>query len=607
MHLCMCPGALQKATMSDLHFKKDGTLDMRYSSSRQAMSSGYGFSSSSSSGFSGSSYSPCSSSSGSGLHYKKDGSLDMRYSSSKQAATSGLGSGGYGSASSASSGNASGLHYKKDGTLDMRYSSSKQAAGLADNFGQMGINSPSSDLHYKKDGSLDMRYQSSKEVTRGANSGSKSAVAQSYRIPDYVPKKKDGTPDMRTRAAKDWVAGEASACRTDALPAWVPRKKDGTVNLTTAIGRAFAGCGSNAEHRREDYWRRRNADELFRRLVDAQRQRSVPDIEPTPIMSTPKLHDEYRGQSGFAGDSKKTMPDSISQIDYRSIDIKADESSELGRGSFGVVLKGKWKGIDVAVKKLHLDKLTKKENDLFRKEIIILANLGKHPNLVGLYGYCVSPPCIVMELVQRGSLSDLLHYCDDPEVEAKMTDGRIKKNLIVGIINGMEQLHASGVVHRDLKPQNVLVTTDFVAKITDFGLSTLRGKTSSTVASGQLGQDVEETVKVGGTAGYMAPELLESTSPPDYSSDVYSFGVILNEIICEEEPYSDQYANFAGRGPFGAANYAKQGKRPTINPSTPPAVKELIKKCWAAEPRARPSFTELLCDIRPITIPNAIN
>ena len=538
MHLCMCPGALQKATMSDLHFKKDGTLDMRYSSSRKAMSSGYGFSSSSDSGFSGSSYSPCSSSSGSGLHYKKDGSLDMRYSSSKQAAASGFESGGYGSASSASSGNASGLHYKKDGTLDMRYSSSKQAAGLADNLSRMGISSPSSDLHYKKDGSLDMRYRSSKEVTCGTSSGSKPTVAhKSYRIPDYVPKKKDGTPDMRTRAAKNWVAGVASACGTDALPAWVPRKKDGTVNLKTAIGRAFAGCGSNAGRHREDYWSSRIADALFRRLVEAQRQRSVPDIEPTPIMSTPKLRDEYRGLYAFAGDSKTTMPDSISQIDRRSIDIKADESSELGRGFFGVVLKGKWKGIDVAVKKLHLDKLTKKENDLFRKEIIILANLGKHPNLNRLYGYCVSPPCIVMELVQRGSLSYLLHYCDDPEVEAKMTDGRIKKNLIVGIINGMEQLHASGVVHRDLKPQNVLVTTDFVAKITDFGLSTLRGKTSSTVASGQLGQDVEETVKVGGTAGYMAPELLESTSPPDYSSDVYSFGVILNEIICEEEPY----------------------------------------------------------------------
>jgi len=129
------------------------------------------------------------------------------------------------------------------------------------------------------------------------------------------------------------------------------------------------------------------------------------------------------------------------------------------------------------------------------------------------------------------------------------------------------------------------------------------------VASRQLGEDDEERVSVAGTAGYMAPELLDSTKPPDYSSDVFSFGVILNEVICEEEPYFDQYANFAGRGPFGAANYAKQGKRPTVSQKTPPAVKSLIERCWAAEPRSRPTFEELLSAIVPsaFIIPNSIN
>ena len=583
--------------MSGLHYKKDGSLDMRYSSSRQAMSSGggYGSSSSSFSGYSGPSYSSYSPSSSGGLHCKKDRSLDMRYSSSKQAAASGAGS-GYGSASSYSSGH----HYKKDGSLDMRYNSSKQAAGLADDFNQMSVTKPSSGLHYKKD----MRYRSSKEEVHGTSSGFK--PVKSYRIPDSVPKKKDGTPDMRTRAAKDWVAGEASAHMTSDLPAWVPRKKDGSVNLSTAVGRAFASHGSHRGQQREDYWHSRIADDLFRDLVVAQRQRSVPAPEPTPILMTPFLHDECRGQSG---DSETTMPDSIFHIDYDSLEITADKSTELGRGSFGVVLKGKWSGVNVAVKKLHLDKLTKKEKESFRKEIVILANLGMHPNLVKMYGYCVNPPCIIMELVQRGSLSYLLHYCEDPEVEAKMTDGRIKKNIIIGVVNGMRQLHASQIVHGDLKPQNVLVTTDYVAKITDFGLSRLRGKTSSSVASREFGEDDEEKVNVAGTSGYMAPELLDSTSPPDYSSDVFSFGVILNEVICEEEPYSDQYANFAGRGPFGAANYAKQGKRPTISNHTPPAVKRLIERCWTVDPTARPSFEELLSSIIPdaFKIPNLVN
>ena len=588
---------------SVLHYKKDGSLDMRYTSSREAMSSGgkYGSSSSGYSRFSGPSYSSHSASSGSGLHYKKDGSLDMRYSSSKQAAASGVGS-GYGSASSYSSGGASGIHYKKDGTLDTRYSSSKKAASLSANFNQM------KDLHYKKGGSPDMRNRSSKQEVHGISSGSKPAVQQKfYGIPLYVPKKKDGTPDMRTTVAKNWVASEASACMTTALPAWVPRKKDGSVDLGTAIGRAFANHGSPKVQQREQYWHSRLADDLFYRLVQSQRQISVPALEPTPVRETPFLYDECCGR--FSEDFEASIPDSIPHIDYCNLTISADESSELGRGSFGVVLKGKWNGIDLAVKKLHMDKLTKKEKNAFRKEVVILANLGSHPNLVKLYGYCLNSPCIVMELVPRGSLSYLLHYCEDPEVEAKMTDGRIKKNLVIGIVDGMRQLHASQIVHGDLKPQNVLVTTDYMAKITDFGLSRLQGKTSSTVASRQLGENDEEIASVAGTAGYMAPELLDSTAPPDYSSDVFSFGVILNEVICEEEPYSDQYANFAGRGPFGAANYAKQGKRPTISYSTPPVVKRLIEKCWAAEPRARPSFEELLDLIIPATfkIPDSIN
>jgi mitogen-activated protein kinase kinase kinase 7 len=291
------------------------------------------------------------------------------------------------------------------------------------------------------------------------------------------------------------------------------------------------------------------------------------------------------------------LPENIPQIEYSSLvfDSTGEKGGEIGRGSFGIVLRAKWRGMDVAVKKLHLDQLSKKEKESFRKELMILANLGVHRNLVRLHGYCLNPPCIVMELISLGSLTHLLHYNEDPAVEAKMTDGRIKKNLVFGIADGMRQLHAAKIIHCDLKPQNVLVSDDYDAKITDFGLSALRSKTSSTVATKNFGDnDGEASVVGGGTAGYMAPELLDSTSPPDFSSDVYSFGILLNEVIMEEEPYSDQYANFTGRGVFGAANYAKQGKRPTVSQKTPKIVEDLITKCWAADPTSRPTFEEII-------------
>jgi tRNA A-37 threonylcarbamoyl transferase component Bud32 len=602
---------------SNLHHKKDGSLDMRYASSKQAVATlgGYGgYSGGSTSGYSAS-HSPAATA----LHYKKDGTPDMRYSSSKQAAAapSGVSSGNSGS---------SGLHYKKDGSLDMRYSSSKQAVGS-------GV-TVAPDLHFKKDGSLDMRYGSSRAaagLTAAVNkmqlsyssSRARSQTGPQYRdIPDYVPKKKDGTPDMRTRAAKDWVASQAAQSLGSGIPNWVPKKKDGSVNMQTAVGRAYAeAIPDSTVSKREDYWISRMNDDIFSELVQYQRQQYVAPATPQPIVQMDMPYDSYRSYTRSTPSSSyvdatfdtglaSLLPENIPQIEYSSLvfDSTGEKGGEIGRGSFGIVLRAKWRGMDVAVKKLHLDQLSKKEKESFRKELMILANLGVHRNLVRLHGYCLNPPCIVMELISLGSLTHLLHYSEDPAVEAKMTDGRIKKNLVFGIADGMRQLHAAKIIHCDLKPQNVLVSDDYDAKITDFGLSALRGKISSTVASKNFDDNDGEAFMVGGTAGYMAPELLDSTSPPDFSSDVYSFGIVLNEVIMEEEPYSDQYANFAGRGPFGAANYAKQGKRPTVSQKTPKIVENLIRSCWAADPTSRPTFEEIVnvIDNPNFTIPDSM-
>jgi serine/threonine protein kinase len=159
----------------------------------------------------------------------------------------------------------------------------------------------------------------------------------------------------------------------------------------------------------------------------------------------------------------------------------------------------------------------------------------------------------------------------------------------------MAQLHACSVVHGDLKPQNILISKDYIAKVTDFGFATLRGKTSSSIASSIVSND---DTAVCGTAAYMAPELLQSSSPPENSSDVYSFGVMLNEMIQEEEPYSDQFQNFAGRGPFGAVNYAKLGNRPRINATTPTFLKDFIEKCWNRDPDSRPTFEKIFKDLK---------
>ncbi|CAF1228430.1 unnamed protein product [Rotaria sordida] len=543
------------------------------------------------------------------LHYKKDGTFDMRFNSSRAAMSSGFRMSHFGYSEGVSySPMPAELHYKKDRTLDMRYNSSKALATSC----HVSRPATSSQLHYKKDSTLDMRYTSSKNVMTSSKSG---YTYSGHDMPRNIPVTKAGIPDMRTTAAKEWVK-EQARMRMNDIPSWIPRTKDNSLDLTKAVTQEYLKCKDTTStnyvpDQRLAYYCQKLEDMLFRKLIeDARREHvNMPEYEILP--ETSEIQRQFSSRSIRSSircddddyDIRSEIPELVTLINYR--DLKINSEDKLGQGSFGIVYKGIWKNQTVAVKQLHLNKLTRQENNPFVKEIKIMSKLGKHPNLVYLHGYTLDPLCLVMEYVELGSLNYLLHYCEDSEIEAKITDGRIKKKLILGIILGMIQLHAVNIVHGDLKPQNVLVSRDYTAKVTDFGLATLRAKTSSSIASSMTPDD---GATICGTAGYMAPELLSSTKPPEYSSDVYSFGILLNEVIQEEEPYLDQYHNFAGRGAFGAANYAQSGKRPNIKSGTPPFLNNLIEKCWHAYAQGRPSFKQIYQDLKPdhIKFPNSI-
>ncbi|KAL3665331.1 hypothetical protein V7S43_009371 [Phytophthora oleae] len=166
-------------------------------------------------------------------------------------------------------------------------------------------------------------------------------------------------------------------------------------------------------------------------------------------------------------------------------------------------------------------------------------------------------------------------------MEAKMTDGRIKLNILLGIAYSMAQLDECNVTHGDLKPQNVLITDDFHAKIADFGLATFRAKAASTPSSHKLsgsnGDGDEDKGIVGGTAAYMAPELLISSALANEKTDVYAFGVLMNEVLHEDELYSQSLRYFVGKGAYAATLYAKDGNRPQIrDKKVTPALKRII-------------------------------
>lgn len=488
-----------------MHYKKDGSLDMRYSSSRAAVASNSGSYSRSGSGAPSQtasrpqnvfSFPSAPSASSAGLHYKKDGTLDMRYSSSQNAARASVAPApSFRPPVAAAPAPAGTLHYKKDGTLDMRYSSSQAATGVATSAAHAstparpttGQPASSSQLHFKKDGSLDMRYASSKAIAASSVSGRPSTDGLHY--------KKDGTLDMRYTSSKTVE---------------LQRRMESMQVAGDAGGGASSGAGGVDDHQsaREAYYRNlAEQNEEYRRLVQELSQRPVA-CEPTEVLPSSKDVAAYLKEYGLSTAEPATtpssttglsqapntvsegeearmrsvtsaLPSSICQLAKSELETAIAGHEELGKGAFGMVYKGRWRAQDVAVKVLYVSQLQRNEKGAFEKELIILGHLGTHVNLVQLVGYCTETPAFVMELVALGSLHHNLYYNNDETVTATLSTSGTKKKLLVGILSGLIQLHHVGIVHGDLKPHNVLLTQDFVAKITDFGLSRLRAKASS--------------------------------------------------------------------------------------------------------------------------------
>lgn len=196
---------------------------------------------------------------------------------------------------------------------------------------------------------------------------------------------------------------------------------------------------------------------------------------------------------------------------------------ELGHGSFGVVHSGIFNDGKCAVKVLMLPKMTEKEEAEFKNEVALMARPPHHANIVQLFGYCVQPYAIVMELMPEGTLGDLIRSGCDISWQQRYT--------IAGDITaGLKHLHGNGIVHRDLKSLNVLLRKEgdtFCAKLTDFGLASVKDLTKSTTK-------VEGSM---GTPAWMAPEIF--IVPPKYSkkSDIYAYGMVMWEIGAKSMPY----------------------------------------------------------------------
>ncbi|KAL0699560.1 hypothetical protein Bca4012_055682 [Brassica carinata] len=301
--------------------------------------------------------------------------------------------------------------------------------------------------------------------------------------------------------------------------------------------------------------------------------------------------------SGHEDEKKETRnavpPLGSSLADYDPSDLQIimnddlEELKELGSGTFGTVYHGKWRGSDVAIKRIKKSCFAGRSSEQerltgeFWGEAGILSKLH-HPNVVAFYGVVKDGPggtlATVTEYMVDGSLRHVLLRKD------RHLDRRKRLIIAMDAAFGMEYLHAKNIVHFDLKCDNLLVNLKDpsrpICKVGDFGLSKIK---RNTLVSGG----------VRGTLPWMAPELLNgSSSKVSEKVDVFSFGIVLWEILTGEEPYANMH--------YGAiiGGIVNNTLRPTIPSYCDSDWRILMEECWAPIPTARPSFTEIAGRLR---------
>ncbi|KAH7438086.1 hypothetical protein KP509_04G000600 [Ceratopteris richardii] len=209
-----------------------------------------------------------------------------------------------------------------------------------------------------------------------------------------------------------------------------------------------------------------------------------------------------------------------SRFKYRDVHaITKGFERQLGKGGFGVVYAGQLlDGTPVAVKKLDSFNQGNKE---FKAEVAIMGGIS-HYNLLRLRGFCAQKGYrfLLYDYMENGSLDQWL-FSDDAHRKAQLT-WRVRCKIALGIAQGIAYLHngtRERIIHLDIKPQNILLDSNFEAKVADFGLSRLLKNCETHVMTAMRG-----------TPGYLAPDWL-TKGVIDEKCDVFSFGMLLMEII----------------------------------------------------------------------------
>ncbi|KAJ2446059.1 kinase that interacts with cdc31p, partial [Coemansia sp. RSA 2424] len=254
----------------------------------------------------------------------------------------------------------------------------------------------------------------------------------------------------------------------------------------------------------------------------------------------------------------------------QSLSARRYEKEELvGRGAYGVVYRGRdtETGRVVAIKILNLDN----EDDFsdMQREINLLSQL-RSPHIAQYYGSFVesSRMWIIMEYASGGSIHKLMQA---GPIEEKYTS-----SIMYGVLLALEYLHTSGIMHRDIKAANILVTDEGIVQLCDFGVAR------------QVMQASAKSYSFVGTPYWMAPEVIQKGQVYDFKADIWSLGITAYEIATGVPPYADEDPKRA------LFLIPRKGPKQLTPEQAGKDMRDFVDKCLEVDFTRRPSAHDLL-------------
>lgn len=202
----------------------------------------------------------------------------------------------------------------------------------------------------------------------------------------------------------------------------------------------------------------------------------------------------------------------------------------------------------------------------FRREAVAAARLS-HPHIVSIYDTCTSDDCeaIVMELVRGDTLRDVLDHSGPLPVRRSV-------DIAAQVADALDHAHRAGLIHRDVKPGNILLSHDGRVLVADFGIAKAIEGVSDLTDAGQ----------VVGTAKYLSPEQVQG-SPVDARSDVFALGVVLYEMVCGRPPFAGDTSTSTA-----LARLTTVPLRPRqVRAGIPRRLDDVVMRALARQPEAR--------------------